>query len=151
RVEARRLRGKLKSYYETEGTRDTLVIEIPERGYLAAFRQKEFRASEPEPPAVSEMATTGAASPHGQRSQFLRLNRMAIAVVSLAAVLVGGIAAGSWAARAAKVERLRAKQRFEDVHSLANTVLFELHDAIANLPGSTRARELLVKRAQKYL
>src|SRR5262249_31898915 len=70
RVEARRLRGKLKSYYETEGTRDTLVIEIPERGYLAAFRQKEFRASEPEPPAVSEMATTGAASPHGQRSQF---------------------------------------------------------------------------------
>jgi serine/threonine protein kinase len=32
-----------------------------------------------------------------------------------------------------------------------DAVLFELHDAIMPLPGSTHARELLVKRAQQYL
>ena len=30
-------------------------------------------------------------------------------------------------------------------------MLFELHDAIAPLPGSTKARELLLRRAQEYL
>ena len=37
------------------------------------------------------------------------------------------------------------------MRGLANAVLFELHDAIMPLPGSTHARELLVKRAQQYL
>ena len=35
--------------------------------------------------------------------------------------------------------------------SLAHSVMFEFHDAIANLPGSTAARELLVRRALEYL
>jgi hypothetical protein len=147
RVEARRLRGKLKNYYETEGAGDVVVIEIPERGYLAAFRQRELRAAEPEPPAASEMATTGAASLRSQCIKFIRLNRATAAAGLLAAALVVGIVAASWSAHAAKLERLRAKQRFEEVYSLADTILFELHDAIADLPGSTQARELLVKRA----
>ena len=46
---------------------------------------------------------------------------------------------------------MRAEQRFQEVRGLANSVLFELHDAIVPLPGSTQARELLVKRAQRYL
>jgi tetratricopeptide (TPR) repeat protein len=37
------------------------------------------------------------------------------------------------------------------VRSLARAVVFELHDAIAPLPGSTAARELLVRRALVYL
>jgi eukaryotic-like serine/threonine-protein kinase len=34
---------------------------------------------------------------------------------------------------------------------LANSLVFELHDAIQNLPGATEAREVLVKRALQYL
>jgi non-specific serine/threonine protein kinase/serine/threonine-protein kinase len=34
---------------------------------------------------------------------------------------------------------------------LAESFLFEFHDAIQNLPGSTKARELVVKRALEYL
>src|SRR5947199_10170333 len=34
RVEARRLRGKLASYYETEGTGDPVIIEVPKGSYL---------------------------------------------------------------------------------------------------------------------
>jgi tetratricopeptide (TPR) repeat protein/predicted Ser/Thr protein kinase len=51
----------------------------------------------------------------------------------------------------AQVERARAVRRFNDVRKLANTMLFEFHDAIKNLAGSLPAQELLVKRALEYL
>lgn len=65
--------------------------------------------------------------------------------------LLGGIAATSWEARVARAERARAEQRFNEVRELANSVLFDLHDAIETLPGSTAVRELLVKKARHYL
>jgi eukaryotic-like serine/threonine-protein kinase len=37
------------------------------------------------------------------------------------------------------------------VRELANTLIFEIHDAIQNLPGATPARKLLLDRAVKYL
>jgi serine/threonine protein kinase/tetratricopeptide (TPR) repeat protein len=84
--------------------------------------------------------------------KFIQRNRGAVVAVGLLAVtLLAGIVATSWQAHTANLERARAERRFQEVRGLANTVLFELHDAIANLPGSTQARELLVKRAQQYL
>ncbi len=44
-----------------------------------------------------------------------------------------------------------AERRFEEVRSLAHSVVYEIHDAIEPLPGSTSARELLVRRALVYL
>jgi tetratricopeptide (TPR) repeat protein len=44
-----------------------------------------------------------------------------------------------------------AERRFEQVRTLARSMVFEIHDAIATLPGSTAARELLVRRALGYL
>jgi TolB-like protein/Tfp pilus assembly protein PilF len=41
RVEAGRLRSRLRDYYSTEGRRDLVVIEIPKGGYAAAFRARE--------------------------------------------------------------------------------------------------------------
>ena len=64
---------------------------------------------------------------------------------------IGGLTTTIWQARVARSERARAERRFNDVRKLANSNLFELHDAIANLPGSTPARELLVKRGLEYL
>ncbi|HZH90130.1 MAG TPA: serine/threonine-protein kinase [Pyrinomonadaceae bacterium] len=65
--------------------------------------------------------------------------------------IIAGLTATVWQARIARRERTRAERRFNDVRKLANSNLFELHDAIANLPGSTPARELLVKNALEYL
>jgi non-specific serine/threonine protein kinase/serine/threonine-protein kinase len=45
----------------------------------------------------------------------------------------------------------RAERRFNDVRQLANTLVGELYDSIAELPGSTAARQLLVTRALGYL
>jgi non-specific serine/threonine protein kinase/serine/threonine-protein kinase len=59
------------------------------------------------------------------------------------ALLAGG-AASWWQAK-------RAERRFNDVRHLARTVMFDVHDAIANVPGSTKARKLLVTEALAYL
>jgi non-specific serine/threonine protein kinase/serine/threonine-protein kinase len=48
-------------------------------------------------------------------------------------------------------EQERTRARFNDVRELANSILFEISDAIRDLPGSTPARLLLVERAQTYL
>src|SRR6202035_2048561 len=53
-------------------------------------------------------------------------------------------------AHIARRQRILAEQRFNDVRELAHSLLFDLHDSIQDLPGSTVARKLLVDRALKY-
>jgi eukaryotic-like serine/threonine-protein kinase len=78
-------------------------------------------------------------------SKFIRRNKVGVAAAALIILsLIGGIIATGWEAH-------RANRRFNDVRRLANSLIFELHGAIENLPGSTAARELLVKRALEYL
>ncbi|HYP27320.1 MAG TPA: hypothetical protein VE262_11430 [Blastocatellia bacterium] len=67
RVQAKRLREKLKEYYETEGKEDRVLIELPKGQYNVAFsfieREGEERvAAEPEPP----VAPLGAQTPQEQ-------------------------------------------------------------------------------------
>lgn len=44
-----------------------------------------------------------------------------------------------------------ARRRFNDVRALANSLIFDVHDSIKDLPGSTPARKLIVDRALQYL
>lgn len=84
--------------------------------------------------------------------KFIRRNRAAVIAAALITVaLVAGVITTLWQARAASIQRERAEQRFNDVRRVANSFLFEFHDAIRDLPGSTPARELVVKRAVEYL
>lgn len=53
--------------------------------------------------------------------------------------------------RNAETQQERAERRFAQVRKLANTFLFEFHDKIQSLPGSTAAREMVVKTALEYL
>jgi serine/threonine protein kinase len=85
-------------------------------------------------------------------SKFVRRHRVGVAATALVAVAVtGGVAATLWEARVAIKERARAERRFNDVRKLADSFVFEFDDAIRNLPGSTPARALMVKRALEYL
>ena len=68
-------------------------------------------------------------------------------IASAALVLVTLISATAITARQARI----AEQRFNQVRTLANAVLFDYHDAIAALPGSTPIRERMVKDALRYL
>jgi len=84
--------------------------------------------------------------------KFLQRNRAAVAAgVLVLLALIAGIIGTTWQAMVARRERTRAEQRFDDVRRLANTSLFELHDAIRDLPGSTPARQLLVSNGLQYL
>jgi non-specific serine/threonine protein kinase/serine/threonine-protein kinase len=77
--------------------------------------------------------------------KLLGRHRVAAPACAAAVALIVGFAGTTW------WEARRAERRFQEVRRLAHSVLFELHDAIAKLPGSTSARELLVRRALEYL
>jgi non-specific serine/threonine protein kinase/serine/threonine-protein kinase len=77
--------------------------------------------------------------------KFLRRHKPgAIAVVGIMVTLAGGVVS-------TRREQARTRASFNDVRALANSILFEISDAIRDLPGSTPARLLLVERAQTYL
>ncbi|MEZ5429099.1 MAG: protein kinase [Pyrinomonadaceae bacterium] len=85
-------------------------------------------------------------------SKFIKRHKVSVVAASLVLLaLVAGLLATLYQARVAQAERLRAEKRFEQVRKLANNVVFKYHDAIAALPGSTAAREMLVKDAIEYL
>ena len=84
--------------------------------------------------------------------KFAARNRVAVAAAAgfLLAVVIG-IGTTTWQMRVAHQERNRAQREFNAVKSLATSVLGELHDAVARVPGTLAARELLIRRATQYL
>jgi non-specific serine/threonine protein kinase/serine/threonine-protein kinase len=82
----------------------------------------------------------------------LRRNKAQTAAALVVAVsILAGSAMSLWYARRANVEKALADTRFNQVRRLAHSVVFEMHDAIQDLPGSTGARQVLVGRALQYL
>ena len=73
----------------------------------------------------------------------------AAAVASLLLIATASIAV--WQAVRAERERASAESRYNDVRALANSLIFDVHDSIRELPGSTPARKAIVARALEYL
>jgi eukaryotic-like serine/threonine-protein kinase len=145
----RRLRGDLDAIVLTA------LRKEPERRYgSAAQLAEDVRLHLAGHPIVARPDTW-----RYRASKFIRRHRVGAAAAALVAVsLVGGLGVAVWQARvarearvAAEAERARAERRFRDVRQLANRFLFEFHDAIATLPGSTPARKLVVSTAVQYL
>jgi tetratricopeptide (TPR) repeat protein len=85
-------------------------------------------------------------------NKFVRRHRTGVlAGVLVILILLGATAITAWQAVVARREQAKAEQRFREVRKLANTILFEYHDGIAKLPGSTSLREKMVKDALLYL
>ena len=74
-----------------------------------------------------------------------------VATALIVAVAITAILIDLSEARVAAANGQRAERRFEDVHQLATSLVFELHDAIRDLPGAVNARRILVERGVKYL
>jgi eukaryotic-like serine/threonine-protein kinase len=145
-VDTERLRRRLA------GDLDTIVLKAlskePSRRYASVDQfSEDIHRHLQGLPVLARKDTLGY-----RMSKFVQRNRAAVAVGILTlATLVAGIIGTAWQARVARAERVRAEQRFDDVRRLANTSLFELHDAIRDLPGSTPARQLLVANGLAYL
>jgi hypothetical protein len=77
--------------------------------------------------------------------KFIGRHRMAVAAAVFAITsLAAGAVATSYQAR-------RAEQRFQQVRKLANVFLFDLHDRLRVLPGSTETQRFVVQTGLDYL
>ena len=84
--------------------------------------------------------------------KFVRRNMIPVAAGTIAVLsLLAGLIVTTIAFRQARNDRALAESRFEDVRKLAHTFIFDVHDAIQNLSGSTPARSLIVKTGTEYL
>lgn len=72
------------------------------------------------------------------------------ALAALALSILAGVAATAWQAREARLARDRAQQRALEIQQLSRSLVFEVHSALFNLPGSTEARALLLDRAMQF-
>jgi serine/threonine protein kinase len=147
--DARRLRGDLDNIVRMAMRKET------ERRYRSVEQfSEDIRRHLAGRPVVAQPDTLSY-----RVTKFLRRNRLAVSVAALLFLtLVGGIVATTWQARRAtmqehraRAEQARAERRFNDVRKLANSVLFDYHDAIKDLPGATKVRERLVKDVLTYL
>lgn len=78
-------------------------------------------------------------------SKFVKRHKAGVtAVIAIAVTLILGFAIALQQARI-------ARRRFNDVRSLANSLIFDVHDSIKDLPGSTPAKKVIVDRALQYL
>jgi eukaryotic-like serine/threonine-protein kinase len=85
-------------------------------------------------------------------SKFVQRHKAGVAAAALILLsLVVGLTTTIWQAKRAQAAQVRAERRFNDVRRLASSNLFELHDEIAKIPGTTSARALVVKGALEYL
>ena len=68
--------------------------------------------------------------------KFIKRHKLSLAVTAFFALVL--LAAAVAIVREARI----AERRFNDVRKLANSFLFDIHDSIRDLPGSTAARKL---------
>jgi eukaryotic-like serine/threonine-protein kinase len=77
--------------------------------------------------------------------KFFSRHKISVTAAALILLAAGvGLATTLWEARL-------AARRFADVRQLAHTFLFDVHDSIQNLPGSTEARLLIARTGTEYL
>ncbi|MBL8173560.1 MAG: protein kinase [Bryobacterales bacterium] len=83
--------------------------------------------------------------------RYLRRHKTGAAAAGFVfASLIIGIAVAGWEAHVARQERAKAQRRFDEVRRVANSFLFEVHDAMAPLSGTTPARRLVVRKAMEF-
>jgi hypothetical protein len=109
RVQIHRLRQKLKEYYDTEGSRDLITIEIPKGHYLPSFEKNTVSRDDVKPSAppqdTAAVATSlsGASVQNGgfgtarknRRLEWLLSRRTAAAVAAAILVFVAGFWIGN--------------------------------------------------------
>ena len=149
---ARRGTTALKLAKRLQGDLDAIVLRalgrLPSSRYSSVERLAEDVARHrAHHPVQARGRPTGYAA-----RLFVRRHRGAIALAAAVAVLVvAGVVTVLWQAAIAADARRRAERRFNDVRALAGSLIFDVHDAIDNVPGTTPARQLIVQRAVQYL
>lgn len=137
---------------QLKGDLDNIVLKAmqkePSRRYASVVQLSEDIERHLDGRPVSARRST-----LGYRAgKFARRHKAGVAGAILVTLAVGGGATATlWEARLAVAQRARAERRFNDVRKLANSFMFDLDDAVRDLPGATAARSLIVHLALDYL
>jgi non-specific serine/threonine protein kinase/serine/threonine-protein kinase len=137
---------------EIEGDLDTIVqaamAKDPERRYASVERLSEdLRRHLDGRPVLARGDGAGY-----RAGRFVRRHAAAVAAAGLVLLAVlAGAAATAWQAAEARAAQARAERRYDDVRRLAHRLLFDYHDAIEPLAGSTPVRQRLVQDALRHL
>lgn len=84
--------------------------------------------------------------------RFVMRHKIPMAAAALVLItIMGGLIAVDQERRVAVAERERAERHFRSVRAMANSLMFDVHDQIDHLPGATKAKQVLVENASKYL
>ncbi len=137
---------------QLRGDLDTIILKAlakePERRYASA----EALAADLRRFGDGLPIQARAPRPGYRARKFVQRHRLGVAAATaLLLALVGGLGATLWQARLASIERDRAERRFDVAREAAGSMLFEIHNAVARVPGTTEARELIVSTSLTYL
>jgi eukaryotic-like serine/threonine-protein kinase len=88
------------------------------------------------------------ARPNTLRYRILKFVRRRYKAVAAIGLVAASLAAGVFVSAR---EAHTARENLAQVRRLANTFVFDAHDAIRDLPGSTRARRFIVETGLRYL
>jgi serine/threonine protein kinase/tetratricopeptide (TPR) repeat protein len=152
RVSALRDSSPLKLSRRLRGDLDNIVLmalrKEPQRRYASVEKfAEDIQRHLENLPVIARKDTAGY-----RTSKFLiRHKAGAVAALVVIFTLLLGMAVTLREARIARAQQARAERRFNDVRALANSLLFDIHDSIRDLPGSTAARKLVLDRARQYL
>ena len=142
--------GKLSK--RLRGDLDNIVLmalrKDPQRRYASAEQfAEDIRRHLGNLPVIARKDTT-----RYRTAKFVTRHKIGVgATVLVVVMLVAALFITVHEAKVAREQRIRAERRFNDVHKLANSLIFEIHDNIQDLPGATAVRKLLVERALSYL
>jgi len=134
------------------GDLDNIVLmalrKDPQRRYVSVEQfAEDIRRHLGNLPVLARKDTVGY-----RASKFITRHKAGVtAAVVVLVILLVAMAITVRQARIARQERARAERRFNDVRKLANSLIFEIHDSVQDMPGATATRKLLLERALEYL
>ena len=130
---------------QLKGDLDNIVLKAlrkePQRRYASVEQfAADIRRNLADLPVVARKDTA-----RYRASKFVTRHKAGVAAAAtVALILVAGLVITMREARI-------AERRFNDVRSLANSLIFDVHDSIKDLPGSTPAKKVIIDRALQYL
>ena len=141
-----------KLYRALSGDLDNIVLKAlrkgPERRYATVEQfSEDIRRHLEHLPVIARKDTSSYLA-----AKFIQRHRAGVAVaVGVALTLFAALVVTIHEARVARDERTRAERRFNDVRQLATSLMSEIHDSVATVPGTTAARRLIAQRSLDYL
>jgi tetratricopeptide (TPR) repeat protein len=137
---------------ELRGDLDNIVLKAMEKAPARRYAHADEFAADIRRYLEGRPVSARAASLGYRAGKFARRNKTLVAAAAAVCLsLTIGLAVALWEARVARRERGAAERRFELARRVAASLLYDVHDRIQDLAGSSSARELLLRKSLDYL